>query len=99
MRTSPYDRFYENLVKFMILFRTDTDYCKTQQLENISELGSFAPIGTMEFWNIGIMGSGKMEWWVWGIKTNVNRAFSAFHTQPSLAQTDYPKPGFKDSFA
>jgi hypothetical protein len=25
----------------------------------------------MEFWNIGIMGSGKMEWWVWRIKTNI----------------------------
>jgi len=22
------------------------------------------PIGMLEFWNIGIMGSGIMEWWV-----------------------------------
>jgi len=36
MGTSPYDCFYENLVKFIILFRTGTDRRKTQQLENIS---------------------------------------------------------------
>jgi hypothetical protein len=28
------------------------------------ELRGFAPIGMLEFWNIGIMGSGIMEWWV-----------------------------------
>jgi len=37
----------------------------------VVELRGLAPIGMMEFWNIGIMGSGKMEWWVWRIKTNI----------------------------
>jgi hypothetical protein len=30
----------------------------------IQDMVGFAPIGMLEFWNIGIMGSGKMEWWV-----------------------------------
>jgi hypothetical protein len=29
-----------------------------------TELRGFAPIGMVEIWNIGIMGSGIMEWWV-----------------------------------
>jgi hypothetical protein len=28
------------------------------------QVRGFAPIGILEFWNIGIMGSGIMEWWV-----------------------------------
>jgi len=29
-----------------------------------AQVRGFAPDGMLEFWNIGIMGSGKMEWWV-----------------------------------
>jgi len=29
-----------------------------------TQVRGFAPIGMLEFWNIGIMGSGIMEWWV-----------------------------------
>jgi hypothetical protein len=28
------------------------------------QIRGFAPIGMLEFWNIGIMGSGIMELWV-----------------------------------
>jgi hypothetical protein len=28
------------------------------------QVRGFAPIGTLEFWNIGILGSGIVEWWV-----------------------------------
>jgi hypothetical protein len=31
----------------------------------------------MEFWNIGIMGSKIMEWWVWRIKKNMKIDFPA----------------------
>jgi hypothetical protein len=30
----------------------------------ISQVKGFAPIGMLELWNIGIMGSGIMNWWV-----------------------------------
>jgi hypothetical protein len=29
----------------------------------IRQVRDFVPIGMLEFWNIGIMGSGIMEWW------------------------------------
>jgi hypothetical protein len=29
-----------------------------------TQVRGFAPIGMLELWNIGIMGSGIMEWWV-----------------------------------
>jgi len=29
-----------------------------------AQVRGFAPIGMLEFWNIGIMGFGVMEWWV-----------------------------------
>jgi hypothetical protein len=32
--------------------------------KKMEELRGFAPIGMLEFWNIGILGTGIMEWWV-----------------------------------
>jgi hypothetical protein len=37
------------------------------------QVRGFAPIGTLEFWNIGILGSGIVEWWVSSL--NVDTAF------------------------
>jgi hypothetical protein len=31
---------------------------------NREQVRGFAPIGMLESWNIGVMGSGIMEWWV-----------------------------------
>jgi len=36
---------------------------KTQSSD---ELRGFAPIGMLEGWNSGIMGHGKLEWWING---------------------------------
>jgi len=38
---------------------------KTSEDDNF-ELRGFAPIGMLEGWNSGIMGYGKLEWWING---------------------------------
>jgi len=42
----------------------NADVIKSCTSKLMNELRGFAPIGMLECWNFGILGSGIMEWWV-----------------------------------
>jgi len=60
----------------MLMMKFINDYLSSNY--TIGELRDFAPIGMLEYWNAGIMGSGKMEKWVIH-KTHINNEAKNIH--------------------